>query len=436
MLSKWTFPSSVWEALPTKPRISPREEVIQDTEGKIATLREDYELLATNGETMLVKKWQEWTADPKQVKKIAESGGLWVAEIQSLVSMAEKTQSLRDSEWRDILRVEPISNISQLVNDGNKIPAVNIYKPLTPDNYTQVVEELFDTTDIDGWLSNPDGSELTKEQKDKYIATMTYEKKKYLKKLNEFRSEFWNEAIKMFLSLYNKWAIKLSHQGREYLRRLFVAAFSITFFRYTNDNMRTLAAWNTATQAWEYIILISNWRVTLAKVQIQKDTKTSLKYILPPDKELKDAWIDGMTWLSLIVLKDLTINYENLYQAALARQEKDTARQRAAEADKWIDTARQEKDTARQEKDTAIKIQELGKKARTLSTRIEELVNKYINNPNNSLRIEINDLISELMEVRRQAKTQLNERDNKEILGLVSSIEEKFIKNFLQIQKF
>lgn len=146
-----------------------------------------YQLLADASWTILVKKWQEWTSDPRQVRKIAESGRLSETEIQSLVSMAEKTQSLRDSEWRDILKAEPVNSISQLVNDGNRVPTVNIYKPLTPDNYVQVVEELFDTTDIDVWLRNPDWSELSKEQKNKYIATMQYEKKKYLKKFDEFR---------------------------------------------------------------------------------------------------------------------------------------------------------------------------------------------------------------------------------------------------------
>ena len=408
-----------------------------------------FQQLADVSWTMLVKKWQEWTNDPRQVRKIAENWRLSEAEIQSLVSMAEKTQSLRDSEGRDILKVEAVSDVSQLVNDGNRVPTVNIYKPLTQDNYTQIVEELFDTKDINDWLINPDGSELNKEQKEKYIAVMKYEKNKYLKKIDDFRKIGWEEAVAMFLDLYNKWAVKLSRQGREFLRRLFVASSSIVFYKYTTDNMKMLTIGNTVSQAWEYIILTSNWKVPVVKAQIQIDTKTSRKYLLPSDQALKTAWIYGMDGISTIALRDLTTNYDNLYRATLARQKWAQLDAKWAQLDKSIEAARQEKEAARQEinksnksieaarqeKEAAIKIQELGKKARLLSAQIEDLVNQYINNSNNSLKNKINNLIAELMDIRKQAKTQLSEKDNKEILDLISSAEKKFINNFLKNQK-
>lgn len=389
-----------------------------------ANKTEEYALLAANWETMLVKKWPE-LATPEQIKEIAKITKMAPVVVETILSMSEKNRLaiLKWELWENsVLRVEVINNINQLVNTWDKIPTKNMFKPISEANYKEIVAELFNTSDIDEWLRNPDGTPYDDAQKNWYRTSQKKIEDRYMGRADEFKKDFWEKALQDWFKLYNEWAPKLPRQWREFLRRLFTSASSIIFFDNTTDQMRTKSAPGMAAQMWEYLILTGQGRISIAKVEFWERGKTSFKYLLPSETQIRETWFNIRHDLSNIVIQDMTKYHWGELHSGQLTKEAAGLKQEAAQLDRQII----------QSKRSA----ELNKKTWELWDKIIDLIKEFVKNPTNkTLENDINKKIKELRDIKITAEKELRPENLIAIRKMVDVMESMYIPQFEKLKQ-
>lgn len=396
---------------------------------------DEYEPLAdASGTTTLVKKSAWETSDTQQIQDIVRKS--WASKDfeRTVTAMSEQNKQLMQQTGKNILRVQAISKPSQLVNDWNKLKESKMFKPLTEANYGQVVSELFDVSDIKDWLTNPDGSEFSDKQIANYKEQMWIDARKYWKKLDDFRTKFWEKAIKQFFDLYNLWATKMSRQSREELRRLFVAASSIVFFVNSDDNTRTRYAWLTATQLWEYTTLTAmNKDMIIAKITVWENSQDALKFLLPWEITIanfnQSTWLNMPTNLSEIALKILTESFNNKMEIIKWKK-------RVWEIISETELIKKDTEKTRKNIEKLDRSIYFNQEFKKLADNIEEKVKQYINTPSNKkLENEINLLIQNFRNTKKQAEVELSKDDLKWIITMSNAMETTRIQKFIILSK-
>lgn len=201
-----------------------------------------------------------------------------------------------------MVRIDPVTPISpdgtglnQLVNTGSKLPKKTFAEvanasALTSENYASVVEKLFNPADIDVWLTKPDGSPMSAQEKADYKESLEATKKRWLAKLPELSNAGKQELINRWFTLFNVLATKPIHGSREEYRRGLIAANSIANWSSVATDKQRLFAPATTTQAAEYILMTDPHA---KMVKIERNFKEpekpifSLKYLIASDESLK-----------------------------------------------------------------------------------------------------------------------------------------------------
>lgn len=175
-----------------------------------------------------------------------------------------------------------------IVNGGSSIPKADEKKlslpgTLSESTYEATLDHLFDGSDIDVWIRNTDGSEMTSEKKALYRERLTNDRARYIARLAEIKSApNGSEIISTFFGLYNAGKKTITYPSRESYRRLFVASLSIAGALYAPPEKQTRIAALVMTQIGEYILLTDPNTGIIVKVGIGE-----LKYFTPSSESIK-----------------------------------------------------------------------------------------------------------------------------------------------------
>ena len=203
-----------------------------------------------------------------------------------------------------------------ILNNGNLLKERSLAEitgqtELTEANYLQVLQALYDTTDVDTWLQrkwqiNADGStklapiaDLQKYNDDlkEYRRWLSLDLEDYTTKFNERNSTQENRArFENTLKYFNNGAKTIISPNREFFRRLLVASRSISVVesmfvtpappnetpdQNTKRELRkSNAVFNATTQISEYLLLAWHNTGQWSKILFGKDSQSAKTYIV------------------------------------------------------------------------------------------------------------------------------------------------------------
>ncbi len=251
----------------------------------------------------------------------------WVLALSNFVREKQASGGLAPTEAVSITTVVPLSpdgkGLDQLVNTGSKLPKKTFAEvadtsTLTSENYATVVEKLFDPADIDIWLTKPDGSPMSAQEKADYKESLEATKKRWLAKLPEFSTAGKQEIINRWFTLFNALATNPVHGSREEYRRWLIAANSIANYSSISPDKQKIFAPATVTQAAEYV-LMTDPRTQMVKIErsFNEPWKPvfTLKYLVASDESLKKIGFTEGTQATQVALQGWNQDQSKIYES-------------------------------------------------------------------------------------------------------------------------
>lgn len=259
-----------------------------------------YEPLAANGTTTLMVKNKS-----EDLTKTLESKGFSRESIQSIRALSdfvrekEVSGGLAPTESVSIITIDPLSTdgkgLENLVNTGSKLEKksfeqVTKESTLTQANYAKAIEALFDSSDIDTWLTRADGSEMSEKEKSDYRESLAAAKVRWSAKLPELLLAGKQEVVAKWFDFSNALIKNPIHGSREEFRRGIIASLSMASFVSMTPEQKKKFAATTITQAAEYI-LMTDPKAQMIKIErsFKEEGKKefTLKYLVPSDDSMK-----------------------------------------------------------------------------------------------------------------------------------------------------
>lgn len=232
----------------------------------------------------------------------------FVRNTQAEQMKLPENERVLPNETVDIDPVTPVTpdgqGLDQLVNTGSRLPKLSFeqvtgYKTLTPENYTQVVEKLFDTSDIEVWLTHSDGTSMSPEEKNDYKIYMEARKNAWLAKPAEFEKAGKQATIAKWYELFNEFNEKAIYPSREISRRMLVGtnSMAVAMEKYptlSDEQLKNFdpknaterekdLADNYTTQMAE-ILLMTDPEARMVKITRKNTDGDTLKYMVPSDE--------------------------------------------------------------------------------------------------------------------------------------------------------
>lgn len=187
-------------------------------------------------------------------------------------------------------RVGPIvgaKGMGIIVNDGSLIQeqsAKELGLPDTLDTSTAeaTLKRLFDGSDMNTWLRNPDGSALTPMQQEATLATLSKDLIAYTKRIEGLKTAPNGDKImSAFQTLYNGGKETITFAARPSYHRLLINSISIANTIYASPEEQAKLAPILMTQMGEYILLTNKDAGNMVKLSIGP-----LKYFAPSPKAI------------------------------------------------------------------------------------------------------------------------------------------------------
>ncbi|MDP2103996.1 MAG: hypothetical protein Q8K26_03685, partial [Candidatus Gracilibacteria bacterium] len=300
---------------------------------------------ASGGMILVLKDTGDQIVPLMQSKGFAQSNINIVRDISDMIRKGKDVGLLQPGEYIGVVTVDPVSpnggGLDGLINGGSKLPkqsfeAVTKASTLTRENYAQVVEALFDPSDVGLWMGGDE------KEKTNYTGSLTSQKNRWLKKITELETSGKGDIITEWFDRFNALTKNIIHGSREEFRRGFIASLSMAQYGSADDKTKKDMAPLVATQSGEYI-LMTNPGANLIKVEQSYTNATgngmaTLMYLIPSDTDLD------------------RLNFSTGKQAVAQTFETWRTRQvktiELVEKDKKLDTRKGELDTRKGELDT------------------------------------------------------------------------------------